>query len=120
MRVPICGWALATALLTLTACGGPSPDPTQPADAGAMSFPTLADFRVCDIDTDCPVGLGRCHAYPIYHRGTVDMCSARGASNVIRNITAPPGWAVPRVAVDATETPRLDPTRVRRGTMGTL
>ncbi len=29
-------------------------------DAAVNSFPTLADYRTCDTDTDCPVGLGEC------------------------------------------------------------
>ncbi len=44
------------------------PDTGVEEDAGTTTFPTLSDFRVCSIDTDCPVGLGRCVKTLAYDR----------------------------------------------------
>ncbi|MFT6397088.1 MAG: hypothetical protein ACJAYU_001834, partial [Bradymonadia bacterium] len=41
----------------------PSADITGDTDTDAADdscFPTLADYRACETDTDCPIGLGNC------------------------------------------------------------
>lgn len=61
------------------------------ADSGINNFPTLADYRTCRSDTDCPIGLGACVKTLAFNRPDINGLASVTLADVYAGLNSGEG-----------------------------